>query len=222
MITQALIYKKDSGKRSRDAVGFTELLEKVDKTWKKTQKDVASSMSAGTTVLTKLIRSRLKDNNEMSGRLKLIKKSLFKVSSDESGDFFRFRYEYDFPISTSQKRWQYGFFFADPKVKLGNVDAIRRWLKKKAAQGMEVYYVRKKKDGEGYEKVKPTKNWQWNAATFAVIKSRGGNSKYKPDRDWWKLDVRGKDRQVLEETLLSKHRHLIQYQFKKGWNNLPK
>lgn len=221
MITQALIYKKDAGKRSRDAVGFTELLEKVDKTWKKTQKDVASAMSAGTTVLTRLIRSRLKDNNEMSGRLKFTKKSLFKVSSDNSGEFFRFRYEYDFPISTSRKRWKYGFFFADPKVKLGNVDAIRRWLKKKAAKGMNVYYIRKTKDG--IEKLPPTKDWQWNKAANALIRSKkGGLSDYKPDKDWWKLDIRGKDRQVLEDTLLSRHRHLIQYQFKKGWNNLPR
>ncbi len=221
MITQALIYKKDNGKRSREGVGFTELLEKVDKTWKKTQKDVASSMAAGTTVLTKLIRSRLKDNNEMSSRLKFTKKSLFKVSSDESGDFFRFRYEYDFPISTSKKRWKYGFFFADPKVKLGNVDAIRRWLKKKAAQGMNVYYIRRTKDG--VEKLPPTKDWHWNKAANALIRSKkGGVSDYKPDKDWWKLDIRGKDKQVLEETLLSKQRHLIQYYFKEGWNKLPR
>ncbi len=221
MITQALIYKKDSGKRSRDAVGFTELLEKVDKTWKKTQKDVASSMSAGTTVLTRLIRGRLKDNNEMSSRLKFTKKSLFKASSDETGDFFRFRYEYDFPISTSRKRWKYGFFFADPRVKLGNVDAIRRWLKKKAAQGMNVYYLRKTK-GSVVEKLPPTKDWHWNKAAHAIIGSKGGVSNYKPDKEWWKLDIRGKDKQVLEDALLSKHRHLIQYQFKKGWNNLPR
>jgi len=220
MITQALIFKKDNGKRSRTAVGFTELLEKVDKTWKKTQKDVASAMSAGTTVLTKLIRSRLKGNNEMSGRLKYAKKSLFNVRTEEKDGFFRFHYEYDFPISTSSKRWKYGFFFADPTVKLGNVDAIRRWLKRKAAQGMKVYYLKKTKDG--YVQETPTKDWQWNAATFAVLNSVGGNSNYKPDKDWWKLDIRGKDAQVLEETLLSKHRQLIQYQFKKGWNNLPR
>ncbi len=222
MITQAFIHKKDFGKKSTEIVGFGNLFDGIEKVWKKTQKDVASAMSAGTTVLTKLIRSRLKGNNEMSGRLKLTKKSLFKVKTQEKDGFFKFHYEYDFPKSTSKKRWQYGYFFADPKVKLGNVDAIRRWLKRKAAQGMEVYYVRKRAGGVGYEKVKPTKNWQWNAATFAVLKSRGGSSKYKPDKDWWKLDVRGKDAQVLEESLLSKARHLIQYQFKEGWNNLPK
>jgi len=55
-----------------------------------------------------------------------------------------------------------------------------------------------------------------------VIASKGGVSNYKPDKEWWKLDIRGKDKQVLEDALLSKHRHLIQYQFKKGWNNLPR
>ena len=223
MITQVFIHKKDFKKKSTELVGFGNLFDGIEKVWKKTQKDVTSSMAAGTTVLTKLIRKRLKGNNEMSGKLRLTKPSLFKVRTEEKNGFFRFHYEYDFPNSTvSDKRYKYGFFFADPKVKLGNVDAIRRWLKKKASSGMEVYYLKKKKGGSGYEKAKPEKNWQWNAATFAVINSRGGKSDYKPNENWWKLDVRGEDAQAIESSLLSKWRHLIQYQFKEGWNNLPK
>ncbi len=222
MLTQVLIYKKDNDKKSSTRVGGGILFKEIEKVWLQSGKDAANAMTSGVAVLTKLIRSKLRSNNAMNGELLYKKKSLFKVTSEQTSDRFRFSYTYDFPISkVSNKQWKYGFFFANEKLKLGNIDAIRRWLKKKAANGMKVYYTKKTKNG--YVQLPPTKNWQWNAATFAVIKGANKTtSSYKPKENWWKLDVRGEDAAELEKTLVSRYRHLIQYHFKKGWNNLPK